>query len=233
MFLQEHFCRNYGVRSCKCDEVFLQEHCGKLSEHLLYFATISCVLPLFPYMRADSSLRARMSPILWKVHPTYYLVDSTICRRMAIAKTLDCESGMGMGGGQVREGWDERAWLSCARPTRSAKRPPFVTKAAAVGRIDSNRSTARRVTTSKFIPARDSARVFCILMFVNVRARVTSRRNAAFFWLDSIRVKEISGAQSFIGMPGKPAPEPRSATLTASLMAARGASAARNVESCT
>ena len=31
-------------------------------------------------------------------------------------------------------------------------------------------------------------------------------------WLDSIRVREICGAQSFRGMPGNPAPEPRSAT---------------------
>ena len=47
-------------------------------------------------------------------------------------------------------------------------------------------------------------------MFVNVKLRVTSRRKVAFFWLDSIRVTSISGAQIFIGRPGKPAPEPMS-----------------------
>ena len=49
-------------------------------------------------------------------------------------------------------------------------------------------------------------------MSVNVRARATSFRNVAFFWLDSIRVTDTFGAQSFMGMPGKPAPEPMSAT---------------------
>src|ERR1035438_6843832 len=49
-------------------------------------------------------------------------------------------------------------------------------------------------------------------MSVNVRERTTSRRKMAFLRFDSIKVRAISGAQIFIGMPGKPAPEPRSAT---------------------
>src|ERR1035437_10671006 len=73
-------------------------------------------------------------------------------------------------------------------------------------------STARRVTTSKVLAVRVSARAFCILTSVNVRARVTSRRKAAFLWLDSIRVTERCGDQSLMGRPGNPAPEPRSAT---------------------
>lgn len=76
-----------------------------------------------------------------------------------------------------------------------------------------SRSTARMVTTSKVEGGSVSARPLYILTSVNVRARVTSRRNTAFFWWDSIRVRTISGAQSFIGSPGKPAPEPKSATL--------------------
>ena len=75
-----------------------------------------------------------------------------------------------------------------------------------------SRSTARMVTTSKVEGGSVSARALYILTSVNVRARTTSRRNTAFFSLDSIRVRVISGAQSFIGSPGKPAPEPRSAT---------------------
>jgi hypothetical protein len=67
------------------------------------------------------------------------------------------------------------------------------------------------VTKSKVAGERVSARAFCISMSVNVRARVTSRRKAAFLWLDSMRVRAMSGAQSLMGMPGKPAPEPRSA----------------------
>jgi hypothetical protein len=47
---------------------------------------------------------------------------------------------------------------------------------------------------------------------VKASERTTSRRNVAFLWLDSIKVKEICGAQSLRGTPGKPAPEPRSAT---------------------
>ncbi len=37
-------------------------------------------------------------------------------------------------------------------------------------------------------------------MSVNVRARATSGRKVAFFWWDSISVREICGAQSFMGM---------------------------------
>ena len=33
-------------------------------------------------------------------------------------------------------------------------------------------------------------------------------------WFDSMRVSEIDGAQSLIGMPGKPAPEPTSPSAT-------------------
>src|SRR5579863_8824382 len=47
-------------------------------------------------------------------------------------------------------------------------------------------------------------------MFVNVKLRATSRRKAAFFWLDSSRVTSTAGAQIFMGRPGKPAPEPMS-----------------------
>src|SRR5579863_5963803 len=50
-------------------------------------------------------------------------------------------------------------------------------------------------------------------MSVNVRARATSRRKVAFLWLDSISVRAMWGAQSLIGTPGKPAPDPRSATF--------------------
>src|ERR1700684_39805 len=59
---------------------------------------------------------------------------------------------------------------------------------------------------------RSLARAGNTLTFVNVRARMISRRKAVFFWLDSIRVRAMCGAQSLMGMPGNPAPEPRSAT---------------------
>src|SRR5580700_386905 len=49
-------------------------------------------------------------------------------------------------------------------------------------------------------------------MFVNVRLRAISRRKVAFFWLDSMRVRLMCGAQILIGRPGKPAPEPMSIT---------------------
>ncbi len=93
------------------------------------------------------------------------------------------------------------------------------TRLEAMGRMFSKRSTARSVTTSKRVWLREvSARTFSISTSVNVRARLTSRRNAAFLWFDSMSVREICGAQSFMGRPGKPAPEPRSATLVLALV---------------
>src|SRR5581483_4662969 len=44
----------------------------------------------------------------------------------------------------------------------------------------------------------------------NVKARITSRRNAAFLWLASIKITESSGTQILMGSPGNPAPEPTS-----------------------
>src|SRR5580704_501674 len=47
-------------------------------------------------------------------------------------------------------------------------------------------------------------------MSVNVRLRASWRRKATFLWFDSIRVRWSRGAQSLMGTPGKPAPEPMS-----------------------
>src|SRR5208282_6251514 len=130
-----------------------------------------------------------------------------------MTRILEREVGTGVGSDQVKAGTEARAGFSWVEPIRRARRPPGATRLVAVGRMVAKRSTARRVTTSKVIPGRDSARVVCILTFVNVRARVTSRRKVDFFWLDSISVREIWGAQSFMGMPGNPAPEPMSARV--------------------
>jgi len=154
-----------------------------------------------------------------------------------MAIILEWEPGIGMGSDQIRAGRVAWAWVSWASPISRARRPWGAERLAATGRIDWNRSTARRVTSWKLADGSDSARAFCILMSVNVRARATSRRKAAFLWLDSIRVREISGAQSLRGMPGNPAPEPRSATVTSSIggAACGGPSAsltAGDVEEC-
>src|SRR5246500_2529784 len=117
-----------------------------------------------------------------------------------------------MGSDQLRAGRADCACGSWVWLIRSTKRPLGATRLAATGKIDSKRSTARRVTTAKDARARDSARAVRILTSVNVRARATSLRNVAFFWFDSIKVNEISGAQSLMGMPGNPAPEPTSAS---------------------
>ena len=104
---------------------------------------------------------------------------------------------MGIGGSQVMLGRVERAASCWEEAIRRARRPVGATRRAAIGRMFSKRSTARRVTTSKVDGGRVSARTFCISMSVNVRARVTSRRKVAFFWLDSIRVRAISWGPEF------------------------------------
>ncbi len=106
-----------------------------------------------------------------------------------------------------------------------ASRPPGASRLAATGRTVGKRSTARRVMRLNLAGglAADScsARRSNTLMFVNVRARTTSRRNVDFLWLDSISVRSIAGAQSLMGIPGKPAPEPRSATRMRSSVVGR------------
>ena len=107
-----------------------------------------------------------------------------------MARMRDSERGTGVSD-QAKVGAVAWAWGSCDLPISRARRPPRATKAAAIGRIVSKCSTARAVTTSKLaglFAARDSARVVCISISVNVMERVTSRRKTDFFWLDSMRV---------------------------------------------
>src|SRR5665811_555950 len=103
-----------------------------------------------------------------------------------MSKILEREWGIGEGVDQLKPGRVECVSSSWAELIRRARRPEGATRAAAVGRIDSKRSTARRVTVLNTVPVRVSARVICILTSVNVSVRATSRRNAAFLWLDSI-----------------------------------------------
>src|SRR5271167_1905395 len=141
---------------------------------------------------------------------------------------------MGMGLSQVRWGRVERVVSSWAEAISRARRALGASSLAAAGRTLAGRSTARRVTTSKVDGGMVWARAFFILMSVNVMARATSRRKVAFFWLDSIRVRAMLGAQSFMGMPGKPAPEPTSATRsTRSLVVSRWSLATSKSKPCT
>lgn len=75
----------------------------------------------------------------------------------------------------------ERAVSSWDEAMSRATRPDGARRVAAVGRMLAKRSTARTVTTSNEDDGRVSARTFCISTLVNVRARVASRRKAAFF----------------------------------------------------
>ena len=127
-----------------------------------------------------------------------------------IARMRLAERGIGSGGVQVNVGVRSWACASWAWLIRSARRPLGATKRAAMGRILSKCSTARRVTASAGGLGKLSARPENTSMFVNVICRMISRRKVAFFWLDSIRVRSILGAQILMGRPGKPAPEPMS-----------------------
>src|SRR5229473_2509679 len=108
--------------------------------------------------------------------------------------------GPGTGTGGCHETWGRvvSRVLSWEEEISRAKRPAGARRRAAIGRLLAKRSTARRVTTSKVAGGSVSARAFCILTSVNVRARVTSWRKAAFLWLDSISVRAMYGAQSLM-----------------------------------
>ena len=99
-----------------------------------------------------------------------------------IDKTLDCDFGTGIVAASRKSGakvWRPGSWLD---PMSRASRPDGLTRRAAMGRIASKRSTARRVTTSAagVMSARVSARAVITLTSVNIRVRTTSRRKVAF-----------------------------------------------------
>src|SRR5437870_3040345 len=99
-----------------------------------------------------------------------------------IDNTLDWDSGIRIVAAGWKSGariWRAGSWLD---PISRARRPDGLTRRAATGRIASKRSTARRVTTSAagVVSVRVSARAVITLTSVNVRARITSRRKAAF-----------------------------------------------------
>jgi hypothetical protein len=87
------------------------------------------------------------------------------------------------------------------------------------------RSTARRTTQSKGV-VRFSALSPWTLVFSS-RVRTASLRNAAFLFWDSAKVTEISGRHSAIGIPGRPAPEPKSSSVRTS----RGMATAHTIDS--
>src|SRR5260370_42439911 len=97
----------------------------------------------------------------------------------------------------------ERAGSSWADEIRRASQLDGASREDAVPRMLAKRSTARRVTRSKVPGGRGSARAFCILTSVNVRARATSRRKVAFLWRESMKVQGVWGSPGVLGVPGE------------------------------
>src|SRR5580658_6685791 len=100
-----------------------------------------------------------------------------------IDNTLECDCGISIGGYHFRDVRGARRGI-WAVLINKARRPLGARKVTAWGRMVSKRSTARRVTTSaweKSVSATTaSARSMITLTSVNVRARATSFRKAAF-----------------------------------------------------
>ena len=142
----------------------------------------------------------------WLTTTRYFLGSD-----LPTSKVRDLDPGIGRGASQQTFCRIDRAVLIWGAVISKAKRAAGARSLAACGSVSAKRSTARRVTRSNLC-ATCSARTLSILTSVNVRERATSRRNVAFLWFDSISVRAMSGAQSFMGTPGKPAPEPMSAT---------------------
>ena len=93
--------------------------------------------------------------------------------------------------------------FSCNSPTNIARRPPGSTNPAATGRIDSKRSTARSVTACPLghgMPLPSPQR---LQRSLSSSLRTTSRKNVAFFWFDSIRVRSILRSPYLDGEAGE------------------------------
>ena len=92
-----------------------------------------------------------------------------------------------------------------------ASQPPFPTSSDAVCTACGIRSTARSVMQSNRRVS-DSARPEWTVAAMP-RVRTASWRKAAFLPCDSARVTAISGRQRAMGIPGNPAPEPKSSNV--------------------
>ena len=105
------------------------------------------------------------------------------------------------------------AWsaASSSPVVMSASQPPGVARRDAALTAWGMRSTARRVTQSN-CSSSDSPRAEWTLAEIP-RVRTASCRKAAFLPCDSARVTAISGRQRAMGIPGNPAPEPKSSSV--------------------
>jgi hypothetical protein len=103
---------------------------------------------------------------------------------------------------------------------RMASQPVGLEEAMAAGMAWAMLSTARRVMQSN-VSFRVSARPLWTFV-CRPRVRTASRRKAAFLFWDSARVTAISGRIRAMGIPGKPAPEPKSSRVVISFGAGRG-----------
>src|ERR1019366_1539998 len=104
-------------------------------------------------------------------------------RSTPIDKTLVCDCGTGIGGCQSKVARVVRGGIGAA-PMSKARVALGARRATVWRRMASNRSTARKVTTwARGKPGRATrvwSRSAITLMLVNVSARATSRRKAAF-----------------------------------------------------
>ena len=100
-------------------------------------------------------------------------------------------------------------------PPSTNKVPFGANRAVAVASESFMLSTARIAITSKRLSGGMASIRFAQTSVGRLRVRMTSRRNVAFFPWDSPRVTFSSGRRSWIGSPGKPAPEPKSSNVVA------------------
>lgn len=145
--------------------------------------------------------------------------------------TREFPPGTATGESQVSARANCFAFGTCAVPIISASLPPGLTRLRAIGNELSNRSTARMVTSSA-TPENASARAPKTLTFLNCNAETTSFRNAAFFACDSISVTRAPGACIASGIPGNPAPEPRSIAVPAQSAVTRCEAAKKDSPKC-
>ena len=143
---------------------------------------------IFSHFSNQSTFCRVFNPIYSTARPTITVLVPSCARawilygtRIPTARMRLELRGMGMGDFHVKFAVCFWAVANWALLMRSARRPWGATKLIATGRMDSNRSTALRVTTSTLGLGYCSARPSNILIFINVRARVTSRRKVAFF----------------------------------------------------
>ncbi len=167
--------------------------------------------------RADSRTPVENRCSMWNIrswHERMFHMEHRVVYLSCPKRILPVASPeMGSVCRQSTSGSADRSSGSVPVVTKSTNQLSGTIRAKAILQASAILSTARSVTMEKYLAGGSSSMRPSKISAFSSRERSASRRKAAFFPCDSPRVTLISGRQMAIGIPGRPAPEPKSSNV--------------------